>query len=433
MVRGGAATNTPTASPARIEALRLLHAVLVQRQALDESLATASYAALPARERGFARLLAASTLRHIGQIDALLRKLLREPDKIPDSVWLILRLGVAQLLLLKTPAHAAVSQTVGLLGAKEQGLKGLVNAVLRRASEQSASFAALDARLNMPEWLWQSWVQAYGEPAARNLLQALQQEAPLDLTTKKPATEWAQILGGTVLAEHSVRLTQAGLVEELAGFSDGDWWVQDYAAQLVARCVPAQQGQAVLDLCAAPGGKTAWLAQQGATVTALDNSAPRLQRLQQNMARLKLSADVVCADALAWTPSKTFDAVLLDAPCSGTGIIRRHPDLPWLKSAADITRLCAMQQALLKRAAGFVAQGGSLVYAVCSLQPEEGAQQIAAFLAQHPNFSRSPIMPAEIDGRTAFLTPLGELHTRPDLLAEQIGCDGFYAARLKKH
>jgi 16S rRNA (cytosine967-C5)-methyltransferase len=286
----------------------------------------------------------------------------------------------------------------------------------------------------VPDWLSLRRVAAWGAEVAQAIALAERGEPGLDITVKSDAAGWAKKLGGEVLSTGTIRLVAHGPVPELSGFNDGDWWVQDAAAALPAKLLNAKPGQLVADLCAAPGGKTAQLAATGAHVTAVDRSAPRLRRLAENLKRLGLNVETVTADATKYEGGP-FDGVLLDAPCSATGTIRRHPDVAWLKGEEDIERLAALQSRLLDAAVGLLKPNGVLVYSTCSLEPEEGEAQIAALLARTPKLERDPILEGEVGGESAFLTALGELRTLPSHLPHAEprlgGLDGFYAARLR--
>jgi 16S rRNA (cytosine967-C5)-methyltransferase len=313
---------------------------------------------------------------------------------------------------------------------------GLVNAVLRRVTREGREkFAALDHALDTPGWLRERWRTHYGAETADRIMRAHLIEPSLDITAKSDAPMWAEKLGGTLLPNGTIRIASAGSVTALPGFNEGAWWVQDAAASMPARLLGNVAGLSVADLCAAPGGKTAQLAAAGAKVIAVDRSKARMQRLNENLARLALSAETVIADASTWD-SGPFDAVLLDAPCSATGTIRRHPDIPWQKRLADITALTGLQSRLLDRAAALTRPSGLLVYATCSLEPEEGEQQIESFLVRHLNFRRAPIAPSELEGFTDFLSPLGDMRSLPFHVANAdsrlSGCDGFYSARLRR-
>jgi 16S rRNA (cytosine967-C5)-methyltransferase len=425
---------------ARQTALALLETVLSKRHAFDDSFARAVEPLAP-QDRGFVRQLCATVLRRLGQIDDLIDGCLQKP--LPPGMPAprdILRLGVAQLLFLNTPAHAAIDTSVTLADThpdkRVASFKGVINAVLRRLSQEGAAKRARQdgPRLNTPKWLWDSWAKAYGGQNARLIAEMHLREAPLDITLKPglDAKAWAQKLGGQVLPTGTVRVVGAGRVEELAGYNDGVWWVQDAAAALPVRLFGDLAGKTVVDLCAAPGGKTAQLAAAGASVTAVDRAPPRVKTLNINLRRLQLQAEVVTADGALWKPAAPVDAVLLDAPCSATGTIRRHPDVALLKTERDVTTVKPVQAELLKNAARMLKPGGTLVYCVCSLQPEEGPQQVAAFLKGHQGFSRKPVTADEIGGLGELISPDGDLRTLPPHLAEQGGMDGFFAARLVK-
>lgn len=422
----------------RAVALSLLHEVLNHHRPLDDALEHHdAFAALEGRDRGFARLLVATVLRRLGDIDAAVAACLDKPlTPRARAAENILRLGAAQILFLGTPPHAAVAETVNLAQGPLRPYGGLINAVLRRlVREAPALQPGLEEgaeRRNTPDWLWRSWIDAYGEPVAQAIARVHLVEPPTDLTAKANAAAWAARLDAELLATGSLRRHGATGIADLPGFAEGAWWVQDAAAALPARLLGDLRDRAILDLCAAPGGKTAQLAAAGARVTAVDRSAPRLARLAANLDRLGLSAETVAADATQWQPPAPADGVLLDAPCSATGTIRRHPDVARLKTPADVTRLQPAQDRLLDAAGSALVAGGTLVYCVCSLQPEEGPHRIAAFLARHPDFVRRPITADEVGGLDELVTEAGDLRTLPCHLASQGGMDGFYAARLVK-
>jgi 16S rRNA (cytosine967-C5)-methyltransferase len=433
------AQNGEPGLPARALALDLLAAVLDRGRPLDEAWAAhPGLGKLEPRDRAFARHLTATTLRRLGQIDDLLGRCLRKPlPKALAPVRHALRIGAAQRLFLDTPAHAAVDSSVALVRTLgHESHTGLVNAVLRRiAKEGPAWLAAQDVeRLNTPGWLWRSWQAAYGDATTRAIAAAHRAEPPLDLTLRHDADAdaWAERLDAAVLPTGSLRLAATRAVESLPGFADGVWWVQDAAAALPAKLLLGARGdrRTVADLCAAPGGKTAQLADAGLDVIAVDRAAPRLQRLRDNLTRLHLCATVAQADATEWRPAHPVDAVLLDVPCSATGTIRRHPDVAQLKRPGDIAALAAMQDRLLRAAAAMLAPGGVLLFCSCSLQPEEGPERIAALLRDEPRFARQPIAPDELPDLAAAITTDGDLRTLPCHWAERGGIDGFYAARL---
>ena len=416
-------------------------AILRRGRTLDQALAAApGLDSLASRDAAFARLLLLTTLRRHGQIDAFLAGLMDRP--LParrGEVQDLLRLGVCQLAFLETPAHAAVASTVALAhGSRLSPYRGLVNAVLRRASREHGTIAALDApRLNTPDWLWNSWTEAYGEATCRAIAEVHLGEPPLDLSPVSDAEDRVEALRATLGAQRlpggTLRLRGAGEVPCLAGYEAGEWWVQDAAAALPVRLFGAVAGKRVLEIGAAPGGKSAQLAAAGARVVALDRSASRLGRLRENLARLRLEAEIVEADALEWSPPAQADMVFLDAPCTATGTIRRHPDIPHLRGPADVGRLAALQGRLLARTAAMVAPGGLLVYVSCSLQPEECERRVDAFLAASPNFARIPVLADELPGLHEAVTAVGDLRTLPCHWAEHGGMDGFYAARLQHH
>jgi 16S rRNA (cytosine967-C5)-methyltransferase len=371
-----------------------------------------------------------ATLRHLGPIDQALQQRLSKPP--PDHVVQILRLAVAQLFVLRTPPHAAVSSAVDLAQAHKQSrpFKGLVNAVLRGLLREPPKLD--DPEQLAPPWLYARWRAAYGETAAREIAALIAAEPATDLSLKDAdeAEALAAGLEGEVLPGGSVRTGRRGDLAGWPGFGEGRWWVQDAAAAVPARLLHVKHGITALDLCAAPGGKTLQLAAAGATVVAVDRSAPRLKRLSENLARTGLAAEVVTADAGEWADPRRFDAVLLDAPCSATGTFRRHPDVLWAAKPSDVASLAAVQARLLDSAAQRVSPGGRLVYCVCSLEPEEGEAQVAAFLQRASEFALEPVVAGEGGAPEASLRPDGTLRILPQHLNG--GLDGFYAARLRR-
>ncbi|MFO0295010.1 MAG: RsmB/NOP family class I SAM-dependent RNA methyltransferase [Rhodospirillales bacterium] len=424
----------PAGFPARQAAHDMLGAVLRHRATLDEaSERCALLSTLPARDRAFARLIVATTLRRLGQIDAVLARLMaRELPPRAAAARDALRIGAAQLLFLASPPHAAVGTAVALVAGRLAVYRGVVNAVLRRvAAEGEALLRDTDPLDNLPAWLRESWTTAHGAPAARAIAAAIAADPPLDLSTRAgEEAAWAERLSATLLATGSLRRVGGGAPADLPGYAEGAWWVQDAAATLPARLLGDMRGRTVIDLCAAPGGKTAQLAAAGAQVVAVERSAPRMERLRENLARLRLTADTVLADAATWRPAAPAPGVLLDAPCSATGTARRNPDMPHLRRPEDVVRAVAAQARLLDAAAEMTAPGGTLVYCVCSLQPEEGPDQIAAFLGRRGDFARQPVAAAEIGGLADCIDAAGDLRTLPCHLAEAGGMDGFHAARL---
>jgi 16S rRNA (cytosine967-C5)-methyltransferase len=422
--------------PARKAAVAILSAVLRKRRpletAVDDVLAKAR---LAARDGAFARAIATETLRRFGQLDALLRHFIVKPvaPHRAGSTMEILLAGACELMILEVAPHAAVDGANRLAHADQKAVhfKPLINAVLRRVVGEGAKLmAAQDGpRLNTPDWLWTRWCENYSEAGAHSIAEAHMKEPPLDLVFKTPGSN--EFADAETLAPNVLRLRGAGRVEDLPGFRNGEWWVQDFAASLPARLFGDIEGEQVLDLCAAPGGKTLQLAAMGARVTAVDISKERLARVRENLTRTKLKAELVAADVRDWQPKALAPFVLLDAPCTATGTIRRHPDLPWIKSAADITASTTLQSEMLDAAAAMTASGGVLVYAVCSLEPEEGVEQVEAFLARRKDFARAPVAAGEVF-EEKFLTRAGDLRTLPFHWADKGGMDGFYAARLKR-
>jgi len=409
---------TPQADPTRSIAFDLLTSVLDRKRTLDEALDRAGSA--EPRDRAAAHRLAAAVLRRLGSLDAVLEPFLTRAP--PDTVRHILRLGAASLLLLDTPPHAAVATAVALTRARKLApFAGLVNAVLRRVAE--AGPPALDGldgpRLDTPSWLWASW-----GADARAIAHAHAKEAPLDLTLA-PGAEPPP--GGTVLPTGSVRLPAGTRVQELPGYAEGRFWVQDAAAALPARLLAAKPGEQVADLCAAPGGKTAQLAAAGAHIFAVERDPIRMRRLHENLARLGLTVDVAQEDVLDWRPPAPLDAALLDAPCTATGTIRRHPDILRLRRPRDVAELAAAQARMLEAAAAMLRPGGRLIYAVCSLQAEEGEK-----LPIPASLRPAPFTPEELAALPEARTPAGHLRSHPGLWPELGHMDGFFAARFVK-
>jgi len=426
---------------ARRIAADILDGVLRRRIALDEQLsgkaAHPGLAALADRDRALMRRLVATVLRRLGTLRALLAGFLEKgfPSEAPRTETILL-VGAAQILWLDVPDHAAVDLSVRLAQADRRASRyaGLINAVLRRVAQSRDTALPPKVTRDTPEWLVKRWTKTYGAETARAIAAANGHEPALDLTVKQDAASWAEHLRGRVLPTGTVRTIAHGAISLLPGFSEGAWWVQDAAASLPARLLGDVRELDVADLCAAPGGKTAQLALAGARVTAVDRSDARLARLRDNLDRLSLQAETVTADVLEWQPAGRFDAILLDAPCSSTGTVRRHPDVPWLKSEADLAVLMSLQQRLLDRAVDLLKPGATLVYCVCSLEPEEGVNQIAALLARNTSIAHKPIAAHEVCGHAEFVTADGDLRTLPLQLPDPDprwgGLDGFFAARL---
>jgi 16S rRNA (cytosine967-C5)-methyltransferase len=441
MARTDFAVDSPGLAARRI-AVDILDGVLRRHRPLDEQLddraAHPDFAALPHRDRALVRALVTVVLRRLGTLRHLLGQWLKLPADAP-RVETVLLLGAAQILWLEVADHAAVDLAVRLIRADRRAARyaGLVNAVLRRVAREGAQFlAAVDTvALDTPQWLMARWVKTYGAQTARAIAVANGTEPALDLTVRNDPEHWASALGGRVLPTGSVRAIVHGPISQLPGYGEGAWWVQDAAAALPAKLFGDLRGRTVADLCAAPGGKTAQLAAAGVAVIAVDRAGGRLERLRQNLERLHLTAETVAVDVTQWRAGP-FDAVLLDAPCSSTGTIRRHPDIPWLKRAADIAALAALQRRLVAQASELTKPGGTLIYCTCSLEPEEGVEIIRDFLDHNPSLRRQPISAGEVHGHPEWLTTDGDLRTLPchlpDPDSRMGGLDGFYAARLQR-
>jgi 16S rRNA (cytosine967-C5)-methyltransferase len=433
---------------ARRVAADILDGVLHKHRTLDDQLdgsgAHPALKTLSDRDRALMRRLVATILRRLGTLGHLLSRLLDRgvPTDAPRAQSALL-IGAAQILWMDVPDHAAVDLSVRLVQSDRRAAKyaGLVNAVLRRcAREGKALVEDVNVKaqtLDIAPWLLARWIAHYGEATARQMAVAIGHEPSLDLTVKSDAEQWASRLHGETLATGSVRTLLQGSVTMLPGFSEGQWWVQDAAAALPAKLFGDVAGKTIADLCAAPGGKTAQLALAGASVTAIDRSPARIARLRDNFARLQLAAEAIVADAIEWPGgSASFDGVLIDAPCTSTGTIRRHPDVAWLRQEADIAPLVALQKRLLQKAVALLKPGGTLVYCTCSLEPEEGEQAISTLLAAEPAMRRVPVEAGDVAGLAEILNADGDLRTLPCHLPHLDprlgGLDGFYAARLVK-
>jgi 16S rRNA (cytosine967-C5)-methyltransferase len=429
--------SSATGLPARRAALDIL--ILVRAGVpLDEALDVCrSFEALAGADRAFARLLATTVLRRQGTLDALIGAFVEKPlPKRAAKVGDILRLAAAQTAILGTPAHAAVSTAVALAESFREaaGYSALVNAVARKIAQGgAAAIEKLPERIDTPGWMWRAWERAYGPATARAIVRAHREEPPLDLTPKCAAEgeTLAVELGAALLPTGTLRLKGGARVSELPGYAEGRWWVQDAAAALPARLIGDVSGKRVFDLCAAPGGKTLQLAAASAQVIAVDIAGKRLKRVAENLQRTKLSAETVKSDVLDFAPDEKADAVLLDAPCTATGTIRRHPDIFWSKSEADLAALLSLQANMLDKAVALLKPGGRLVYSVCSLQPEEGEKQIDALLERNPRLVRDPVIARELPGLSEAGTRAGDMRTLPSMWTERGGMDGFFAARLR--
>lgn len=429
---------------ARMAAARLLAAVIDKATALDaltdQEHGHPQFLALEPRDRALVRAILVTALRYRGTITALIEKRLQRP--LPANARTldhILHVAAAQMLFLDVPDSAAVDLAVSHANSdpRSRRFASLVNAVLRELGrrKERALPAALAQSTDAPDWFVQRLVHAYGAERTAAILAIHRLEPPMDFTVKSEPQSWADKFGGVVLGNGSVRVGRLPApVAELPGYADGAWWVQDMAASLPATMLGDVKGKRVLDLCAAPGGKTAQLAAAGAEVTAVDLSASRLKRLGANFKRLKLEAEIVEANALTYSPGKPFDAVLLDAPCSSTGTVRRHPDVPWTKTPADIVKLADLQRRMLDHAVTLIKPDGVVVFANCSLDPLEGEELVESFLAENPEFMIDPVDPEAVPGSADFITECGWLRTTPEALRVEpealSGCDGFFAVRL---
>jgi 16S rRNA (cytosine967-C5)-methyltransferase len=439
-------TEVPGLAARRIAA-DILDGVLHKQRTLDDQLdgsgAHPGLKMLADRDRALMRRLVATILRRLGTLGHVLSRLLDRgiPNDAPRAQSALL-IGAAQILWMDVPDHAAVDLSVRLVQSDRRAAKyaGLVNAVLRRCAREGAGLVeeVKSQTLDISPWLLARWISHYGESTARQIAFALGHEPSLDITVKSDAAQWASRLHGELLPTGTVRTLLQGSVTTLPGFVEGEWWVQDAAAALPTRLFGDVSGKTIADLCAAPGGKTAQLARAGARVVAVDRSPGRMGRLRDNLARLQLEAETVVADAADWQGGAHggFDGVLLDAPCTSTGTIRRHPDVAWLRQEADFAPLIALQRRLLQTAVTLLKPGGTLVYCTCSLEAEEGEEAIAALLGSEATVRRAPIDAGEVAGLSEIVTAEGDLRTLPCHLPNPdprlAGLDGFYAARLVK-
>ena len=413
----------------RLAAAELLHLTIDKRRTLDEAMTLSeTYNELEGSDRGFARAIASAGLRHLGWIDQTVQPFLSRPLAATGvEIRALIRAGAAQIWFLDVAPHAAVNATVDAARLSRGSRSGgsFLNAALRRVSEAPPPAMVLAPEAIWPAWLGDKLIDSLGTDGARALAEAQRAEPALHLTAKGAPADIAALVGGTLLASGSVE-APGGAVEDLPGYADGQWWVQDQAAALPAKLLNAAPGETVLDLCAAPGGKTLQLAATGALVTALDRSAPRLERLSENLARTGLTAGVVVADAEAWDPGRTFQKILLDAPCSALGTLRRHPEGAWIKTPADVARFPGVQARLLTAAAGLLAPGGTLIYCVYSPIAAEGRDVVNAAVTSGL-LARKPVSTTECRGFEDCVTPVGDVQTLPGASRD---CDAFYVARL---
>lgn len=434
----------PPGLPARLVAASLLGEILTAGHSLEDALASdvmqGRLHALEERDRVLARSIVVVALRHLGTIRRALAQLVDKgmPKRSGGLEWTLV-VAAAQIMFMDVPDHAAVNLCVQAVrhDPKSQPFAALANAVARNLTRRTdtADQPAADPFIDTPAWLATRWRQNFGAAQAAAIALAHGREAALDVTPRADAALWAERLGGQLLPTGSIRVPAGTTVPDLPGYAEGAWWVQDAAAALPARLLGVTSGQRVGDLCAAPGGKTAQLVAAGGEVVAVDRSAERLKRLKGNLDRLGMEADTQVADVVGLNAAP-FDAILLDAPCSATGTIRRHPDVAWTKRASDIAALALIQTRMIDRAFSLLRPGGGLVYCVCSLEPEEGEQQIAALLRRNPDVARVPVEAAEIGGLAEAITAPGDVRTLPSMSfgpdSALAGLDGFYAARLRR-
>ena len=426
--------NKYKVSASRSVAFDLLRSVTAKNKSYDDAMVLHDgFRRLPLRDRAFVRKIVTTALRRLGQIDALISHCLKRdlPTKA-IVVHDILRIAVTEIIFLKFPPHAAVDSAVTLVGSRNfPKLMGLTNAVLRRlVTEGQELLNRFPEALNIPKWMLESWKTAYGDADTQEIIVSLLREPSLDITVKNNKEFWADKLDADVLSLGSLRKRFDGRIEEMPGFAEGEWWVQDAAAAIPVSLLGDVSGMQILDICAAPGGKTAQLAAAGAIVTAIDRSSGRLKRLEKNLIRLGLQANIVTADVTEWVCNKKFDAVLLDPPCSATGTIRRHPDILYSKTTNDLAKLVRLQESLLVRSSQLVKPGGKLIFCTCSLEVEEGESQIERFLSTSNSFKRQTIKDNEVGGHSPFINEQGDLRTLPFYLKEVGGIDGFFASRL---
>lgn len=417
----------PVGTATRRAALKMLDAVLRRGEALDRAQHAATQGLRNPADRAHAVVLAAEVLRHLPDLDALIDSVTQQ--QIPDDAKsrAVLRLALVQVLALGTPPHAAIATALPLIeGGPKRLVHGVFGALVRSEPE-------LPSPPTLPDEVSERWSAEWGADMVLTAREAVEQHPPIDLTLRNPAqtSEWATTLGGKSMAAGNVRLTDPGNITALPGFDDGAWWVQDISASVAAQLLGAGEGRAVLDLCAAPGGKTMQLAASGWDVTAVDISAKRLERLSANLARTGIAANLIQGDIEKWSPETAVDAVLLDAPCSATGIFRRHPDVLYRIGPRQIAELAELQARLLIRAAEWVKPGGHLIYATCSLERAEGEDQVEAFLANNPDWSRDP-MSAEALPSEFAPNENGDVRILPGAFHQQGGADGFFISRLRR-
>lgn len=404
----------------------MLDAVMRRGESLDVAQHAACQAIAERSDRALAMAIAGEVLRHLPGLDLLINSMTQLPLADDAKVRMVLRIMLAQTLVLETPPHATISTALPLL---QGGPRKLAHGVFGNLVRSGATLPPPE----LPPATANRWQAAWGDAMVAAAGEALGTPPPLDLTLRDPAATQALAdeLGGISLMPGHVRLPRSGAIEFMPGFAEGGWWVQDIAASLPARLLGAGSGRTVLDLCAAPGGKTMQLAAAGWQVSALDNSEKRLKRLRQNMKRTGLDAATITANLLEWRPDEEADAVLLDAPCSATGIFRRHPDVLYRIAPRHIAERAEQQAVLLARASNWVKPGGLLVYAVCSLEPEEGERVVESFLADDSRYAIDPVQPGELAAGLA-VSPAGWVRTLPGMMTQSGGLDGFFMVRMRR-
>jgi len=425
--KGGAVTSDPTGTPTRRAALRLLDAVLRRGLPLEAAMDGACGELDRADDRGFAHAIAAEVLRRTTDLDALIDGATERPLPPDAKARMVLRIALAQALALGTPPHAAIATVLPLV---DGGPRKLVHAVFGAVMREGAT---LPDPPHLPPAVASRWAASWGKDAAEAARRSLAGQPPIDLILKPEAdtAEWVRTLEGETLAPGHVRIAAGRRIVDLPGYDEGMWWVQDIAASIPARLLGAGKGGRALDLCAAPGGKTMQLAAAGWSVTAVDLSEARMERLAENLERTGLAAETCVADAATFADGGPYDAVLLDAPCSATGIFRRHPDVLHRAGPRIVADAAELQTRLIDHAASLVAPGGRLVYAVCSLEADEGEQVAKAFIARHPEWQIEPVAATDLPEGFAP-DKVGRVRVRPGTLADRGGADGFFVARFRR-
>ena len=422
----------------RVASFYILRKILDEENTIEGAIDSLSHK-INMSDRGFIRHLVTTTIRRLGQLDKIINYMTKTKlGNTQMAVRHVLRLGITQLLFMEVPAYAAVDSSVGLietkLSKKLQYLKNPVNAILRNVDRDRDQLLKKfgNTRLNFPKWLLKSWDARFGNAIVKEMIAVCLEEAPLDITIKPQlkSEDWANSLQGKVVRENTVRLEKSGKINDLAGYHEGEWWVQDITATLPASLLGAKEDDTLWDLCAAPGGKTAQSAAKGIAVTAVDMSHKRLKRLEENMKRLNLNVDVITSDVLNFKPSVKADYILLDAPCSSTGTVRRHPEILHSRQPQEVKELVNLQSEMLDHVSSIMKKGSILVYSVCSMEQEEGPDQINALLQRDRSLKRKEILKEELVGLEQAILETGDVQTLPHFI--EGGMDGFFIARLEK-